>query len=93
MRETIIRSQRLGYLLVGGCRCEAEGDERVQAELGLNRPRVRGMRGDLSNGRGVVARRIGEAGSWGMGIRIALERLSAAERSAVMFGLPDHVGL
>ena len=73
MRETIIGSQRLGYLRMSGCRREAEGDKRVQPKLGLNGPRVRGVSGNLSNGRRVVARRVGEAGSWGMGIRIALE--------------------
>ena len=72
MRETIIGSQRLGYLLGGGRR-KAEGDERVQPELGLNRPRVRGVGGDLSNDCRVMVRRVGEAGSWGMGIRIALK--------------------
>ena len=93
MRETIIGSQGLRYLLVGGGRCEAKGDERVKSELGLNRPRVRRVGGDLSNDRRVVTCRVREARSWGMGIRIVLKRLSPAERSAVEFGLPDHVGL
>jgi len=93
VRETIIGSKRLGYLLVGGCRREAEGDERVQPELGLNGPWVRGVGGDLSNSCRVVARRVGEAGSWRMGIRVALKRLSPAERSAVEFRLPGYVGL
>ena len=93
MRETIIGSQRLGYLLVCGCRREAEGDKRVQPELGLDRPRVRGVGGDLSNGSRVVARRVGEARSWGVGIWIALKRLSPTERPAVEFGLPGNVGL
>jgi hypothetical protein len=93
VRETIIGSKRLGYLLMGGCCREAEGDKRVQPKLGLNGPWVRGMCGDLSNSRRVVARRVGEAGSWRMGIRIALKRLSPAERSAVEFRLPGYVRL
>lgn len=93
MRETIIGSQGLGYLLMSGCRCEAEGNKRVQPKLGVNRPRVGGVGGDLSNSRRVVARRVGEAGSRGVGIRIALKRLSPAKWSTGQFRLPSYVGL
>lgn len=93
MRETIIGSQRLGYLLVSGCRSEAEGDKRVQPELGVNGPGVRGVGGDLSNSRRVVVRGVGEAGSRGVGIRIALKRLSPAKWSTGQFRLSSYVGL
>lgn len=93
MRETIIGSQRLRYLLVSGCCSKPEGDERLQPELGVNRPGIRRVGGKLSDGRRVVTCRVREAGGCGMGIRIALKRLSPAKRSAVQFGLPGYVGL
>jgi hypothetical protein len=93
VRETFIGSQGLGYLLVGGCRRKAEGYERVQPKLRLDGPRVRRMSRDLGDSCRVMARRVGEAWGWGMGIRIILERLSPAERSTVEFRLPNYVGL
>lgn len=92
MGETIIGSQGLGYLL-GGRRREAEGDKRVQPKLGLNGPRIRGVGGDLCNSRRVMAYGVGEAGSRGMGIRIALKRLSPTEWPGVQFRLTGYVGL